>query len=372
MLKVGITGQKGFIGMHLYNWLRLQPQEFSIVEFDKAYFAEEAQMDAFVSECDTIVHLASMNRHPDPEFIYNTNITLTQKLIASLQRTGVKPHVLFSSSIQEEADNLYGRSKKECRTLLQAWAETSGGKFTGLLIPNVFGPFGKPFYNSAVATFCHQLTHGEAPVINADNEVKLVYVDELAESMIELIKKQETAPLHKIAHTYSITVSGLIELLKNFRDNYLSKGTIPSIGNDFERNLFNTFRSFIDIDTTFPIKLTQHTDDRGLFTEVIRLGMGGQVSFSTTRPGITRGNHFHTRKIERFTVIKGEAKIELRKIGSAAVSSFYLDGKEAAYVDMPVWYTHNITNIGEEELYTIFWINEQYNSNDPDTYFENV
>ncbi|MNV80963.1 hypothetical protein D3C71_1745980 [compost metagenome] len=142
--------------------------------------------------------------------------------------------------------------------------------------------------------------------------------------------------------------------------------------NKFELNLFNTFRCFINLEKHYPVKFIKHTDPRGAFVEVIRLNIGGQVSFSTTVPGITRGNHYHTRKIERFAVIKGKALIQLRRIGSDEVLNFYLDGEEPSYVDMPIWYTHNIKNIGEEELYTNFWINEFFDPKDPDTYFENV
>jgi UDP-2-acetamido-2,6-beta-L-arabino-hexul-4-ose reductase len=152
----------------------------------------------------------------------------------------------------------------------------------------------------------------------------------------------------------------------------MEKGNIPSLNNVFERNLFNTFRCFIPLQKHFPVKFIQHKDSRGEFVEVIRLNTGGQVSFSTTLPGVTRGNHFHTRKIERFAVIKGKAMIQLRQIGTDEVLNFELNGQEPAYVDMPIWYTHNIKNIGNEDLYTIFWINECYDPNDPDTWFENV
>ena len=147
---------------------------------------------------------------------------------------------------------------------------------------------------------------------------------------------------------------------------------MPNLDSIFERNLFNTFLCYIDHDSFFPFHLQKHSDNRGSFVETIKLNSGGQVSFSTTVPGITRGNHYHTRKAERFCVIKGKAKIELRKIGTNKISTFLLDGETPSFVDMPVWYTHNITNIGNDELYTIFWINEHYNSEDGDTYFENV
>jgi UDP-2-acetamido-2,6-beta-L-arabino-hexul-4-ose reductase len=167
-------------------------------------------------------------------------------------------------------------------------------------------------------------------------------------------------------------VSGILNILKYYKEVYQERGEIPMLSNTFEINMFNTYRSYIDIKNYFPIKFTQHSDLRGTFVEVIRLAVGGQVSFSTTVPGITRGNHFHTRKIERFAVIKGKALIQLRKIGTNEVIDFYLDGNEPAYVDIPIWYAHNIKNIGDEVLYTNFWINEFFDLKDPDTYLENV
>lgn len=313
-----------------------------------------------------------MNRHESPEFIYETNIGLVKKLTDSLQRTASKAHVLFSSSSQEERDNLYGKSKKEGREILADWAKSNNGKFTGLVIPNVFGPFGTPFYNSFIATFCYQLTHGETPKIDSDGDVQLIYVHELVQEIITQIKEGTTTELYRVPSTSTHKVSEILAKLNGFKAAYFDKGEIPVLGNLFDLNLFNTFRCYFDIATHYPVKFTQNIDPRGAFVEVIRLGIGGQVSYSTTVPGITRGNHYHTRKIERFSVIKGKALIQLRKIGTNEVLDFYLDGSAPAFVDMPIWYTHNIKNIGEEELFTIFWINEPYNPDDADTYFENV
>jgi len=371
-MKTGITGQNGFIGTHLYNTLGLFPQEFERVEFQKDFFEDEKKLDEFVGQCDVIVHLAAKNRHNDPQFIYDTNVDLVRKLISSLQRTNSKAHVIFSSSTQEERDNLYGKSKREGRELMADWAKNSGGKFTGMIIPNVFGPFGHPNYNSVVATFSHKLSHHETPVIDVDGEMKLIYVGELVQEIIKEIRSAESNYEVYVPHSSACKVSEILDLLQTYKNEYLDKGIIPALNNRFELNLFNTFRCYMDIENHFPVKFTQHIDPRGAFVEVIRLNIGGQVSFSTTVPGITRGNHFHTRKIERFAVIKGHALIQLRRIGTDKVFNFYLDGKEPAYVDMPVWYTHNIKNTGEEELYTIFWINEFYDENDPDTYFEDV
>ncbi len=372
MKKIGITGQEGFVGKHLYNTLGLSPEEFEPIPFERRFFEAEEKLDAFVSQCDVIVHLAAMNRHDSEQVIYDTNVALANQLVDSLKRTASKAHVLISSSTQEERDNLYGKSKREGREALVNWAKQSEGKISGLIIPNVFGAFGKPFYNSFIATFCYQLTHGEIPSIANDGEVKLIYVQELVDRIIEEIRNGNSSPELYIEPTATKKVSEVLSLLTEYKTKYFDGGEIPVINNAFEHNLFNTFRSYMDYATHFPVKFTQHTDPRGAFVEVIRLGIGGQCSFSTTVPGITRGNHYHTRKIERFAVIKGKALIQLRKIDTDEVLNFHLDGNEPAYVDMPIWYTHNIKNIGDEELYTIFWINEPYDPADADTYFLEV
>ena len=372
MLKIGITGQEGFVGKHLYNTIGLFPAEFERIDFKRSFFDIENELDAFVSQCDVIVHLAALNRHNDPEVIYATNVGLVKTIIASLERTGSKPQVIMSSSSQEERDNLYGKSKKEGRELLVQWANKASASFIGMVIPNVFGPFGHPYYNSVVATFCHKLTHDETPEIDVDGQLRLIYVGELVEEILTLIRTKASQALLPVSHTQEIKVSEILALLEGYKAQYLKLGIIPQLRNRFEVNLFNTFRCYMDIKNHFPVKYTQHPDHRGAFVEVIRLNVGGQVSFSTTVPGITRGNHFHTRKIERFSVIKGNALIQLRQIGTAECMDFYLDGSAPAYVDMPVWYTHNIKNVGTEDLYTIFWINEFYDANNPDTFFETV
>lgn len=370
--KVGITGQNGFVGSHLYNTLLLTPELFECVPFQRSFFESDSALDLFVSQCDVIVHLAALNRHDSEQVIYDTNVQLAEKLVASLIRTRSTAHVLISSSTQEERDNLYGRSKREGRQALVHWANQYGGKVTGLIIPNVFGAFGKPFYNSFIATFCYQLTHNQTPTIATDGDVKLIYVQELVDRILAEIRSEHSAFELVVEPTSNHKVSEVLNLLNSYKTQYFDRGEIPVLASQFEHNLFNTFRSYIDYKTHFPIKFTQHTDPRGAFVEVIRLGIGGQCSFSTTVPGITRGNHYHTRKIERFAVIKGKALIQLRKVGTEEVLDFYLDGEEPAYVDMPIWYTHNIKNIGEEDLYTIFWIDEPFNPTDADTYFETV
>jgi len=379
MLKVGITGQPGFVGTHLFNTLNLYQDKFQTIPFEDSYFVDTEKLNYWVKKCDVIVHLAAMNRHNDPEVIFNTNITLVKQLVAACEATLSTPHILFSSSTQEERDNLYGKSKKEGRELLAHWASENSAQFTGFIIPNVFGPYGHPYYNSVIATFCHQLTHDEQPRIEVDGELKLIYVAELVQHFIDRIEfvnqnhaNEAFVETIQLQHTSQSKVSALLELLESYKSGYFEKGEIPALDTPFNCNLFNTFLCYIDHKSFFPFLLKKNTDNRGSFVETVKLGSGGQVSFSTTVPGITRGNHFHTRKAERFAVIKGKALIELRKIGTTEVLSFKLDGDKPSFVDMPVWYTHNIKNIGDEELYTIFWINEFFNPDDADTFFETV
>lgn len=378
MIKVGITGQAGFVGTTLYNTLNLQNSVFQTIPFYDEYFGDNLKLQAFVKECDVIVHLAAQHRNNTPEAIYQTNITLVKQVIEACQSTKSKPHIIFSSSIQEERDNLFGKSKKDGRQMFEKWAKENSANFTGLLIPNVYGPFGKPYYNSVVATFCHQLTHNETPKIDVDGELKLIYLGELVEEIINSIKTSEykeatdKIEFKRIGHTCVIKVSELLNKLESFKTQYFEQGIIPDLKSSFELNLFNTFTCYIDHTEFYPFHLKKNSDDRGHLVETVKAHSGGQIFFSNTKPQITRGNHFHTRKAERFAVIKGKARIDVRRIGTDKIMSFEIDGNNPAFVDMPIWHTHNITNIGEDDLYTIFWVNEHFDPTNADTYFEKV
>ena len=370
-MRIGITGQNGFIGYHLTQTIKYKHSDYTLVPFQKSFFEEESALVVFVSSCDVIVHLAGVNRAETDEKVYDANIKLNTVLKKALIDANFKGHLLFASSSQENGDSIYGKAKKESRVLLEDTINSLGGKFTGLIIPNVFGPFCKPNYNSFVATFCSKIVNHESPEIINDTEVPLLYVGNLVEQILEAIRKPKES-LFEIRPDLEVKVTEVLGLLNTFKDSYLDSNTIPSLKTPFELQLFNTFRSYIDIDQINPVPIVQYTDERGFFSELIRTEIGGQISYSTTLPGITRGNHFHTRKIERFMVIGGKAKISLRKIGTDQVHEYLLEGANPSYVDMPIWYTHNITNIGSSPLITAFWINEPYNSEDADTYFENV
>jgi UDP-2-acetamido-2,6-beta-L-arabino-hexul-4-ose reductase len=368
---MGITGQAGFVGTHLFNFLKTK-NDVELVPFEDACFEAAGRLAEFAGRCDVVVHLAAVNRCDSQEELYSTNIRLVRQLIEAMEAAKACPHVIFASSIQEERSNLYGKSKREGREMLHAWAQSRHAEFTGLVIPNVYGPFGKPYYNSVIATFCHQLTHGEQPQIDTDGSLKLIYVSELADCIYRVAASGKSQKELPVPHTAEKKVSELLSLLEAYKAQYFEQGIIPALSSAFEINLFNTFRCYIDVKSHYPVVLKKNIDERGIFVETIKQYSGGLVSFSTTKSGITRGNHYHTRKIERFVVLQGDALIQLRKIGTDKILNFTLSGENPAYIDIPIWYTHNITNIGSTDLITQFWINELFDPNDADTYFETV
>ena len=370
-MRIGITGQNGFIGYHLTQTIKHKHSDYTLVPFQKSYFEMESLLKEFVSTCDVIVHLAGVNRAETDEEVYDVNIKLNTVLKKALTDTNFKGHLFFASSSQEKGNSIYGKAKKESRVLLEDTINSFGGKFTGLIIPNVFGPFCKPNYNSFVSTFCSKILNDEAPEVIQDANVSLLYVGNLVEQILEVIRDPKGS-LIEIQPDLEVKVTEVLGLLNTFKDSYLDSNTIPSLQTPFELQLFNTFRSYLDVENRYPFLLEKHSDERGFFSEIIRTEIGGQFSYSTTFSNITRGNHFHTRKIERFIVLQGKAKISLRKIGADIVHEFLLSGEKPSYVDMPIWYTHNITNIGNDPLITSFWINEPYDPIDTDTYFENV
>ncbi|MFZ7136943.1 MAG: NAD-dependent epimerase/dehydratase family protein [archaeon] len=369
-MKVGITGQSGFIGYHLTNYLSLKNDEVDLIPFDNSYFSDTEKLRGFVLECDTVVHLAGMNRGPDSE-VYDCNLRLASQLVKTLEECEAKPYVIFASSTQEERSNSYGRSKKDATNLFIDWAIRNNAKFSSLIIPNVFGPFGKPNYNSVVATFCYQLTHDLRPKIQIDAVLNLIFVNDLVEYIFNLLKKPSCEFRVYLQSCAEIRVSEILSKLNYFKESYLKNHIIPVLDELFDVHLFNTFRSYIDADH-FPVLSALHSDERGKLAEVVKEKTGGQTFYSFTRPGKTRGNHYHRRKIERFFVVEGVASIKLRRIGSTQIISYKLTGDQHSYVDIPLFYTHNITNIGETDLLTLFWTNELFNEEDADTYYEVV
>lgn len=368
-LKVGITGQSGFIGSHLQVYLRAN-EEVILVTFQRRFFVLPQELDNFLQSCDVVVHLAGMNRGSNHD-IYETNVQLAEKLVSSLERTGHKPHVIYSSSTHEDRDSPYGKSKRESRLILSKWAHKNNAKFTGLIIPNVYGPFCKPFYNSVVATFCHQLIYGLTPKVHDDHSIGLIYVNELVLKIYEIMKNGLNADEMPILATEEIMVSDLLSKLIHFKEKYLNKKIVPNLGDPFDLSLFNTFRSYIE-PKYYPIQYDLKTDDRGYLFEVVKSLNQGQVFFSSTKPGIERGNHYHRRKVERFSIIKGKALVQMRRVGTDKIIEYTMDGNKPSFVDIPIIYTHNLVNTGEDELLMLFWTSELFNPDDPDTIYEKV
>ncbi len=370
-LNIGITGDKGFIGSHLSIAINYFNDNLTFVPSPNKLFEDQNSLNSFVKKCDVIVHLAAMNRGDDSQ-IFQTNITLIKQLIKAIQKDDSKnKHVIFASSTQRELNNSYGKSKKEGEKLLKTWKFNSNGTLTNLIIPNVFGPFCKPFYNSVISTFCYQINEGEIPEIKIDAEIGYKYIDNLVEVIIDAINGKFDSEEVFVKPDKKIKVSEILSRLEAFKNSYILKNIIPKIKSNFDIDLFNTFRSYIKYDKLL-FKLDLKKDDRGTLFEIVKEMTGGQAFFSTTKPGIVRGNHFHTKKIERFCVVSGEAKICLRKINSNNVIKYKVSGDSPVVIDMPIFHTHNIENIGKSNLLTLFWSNEIYDENNPDTFFEEV
>jgi len=369
-INVGITGYKGFIGYFLTQYINHLDYELNFIPCSNNFFDDTKKLNNFVKNCDVIVHLAAMNRGKVSD-LYQTNVSLVKKLTTALEATDFRKKIIFSSSTQEKNKNYYGKSKSDGHKIFKKWAEKSGGHLNTLIIPNVYGPFCKPFYNSVIATFCFQLINDKTPKIEINSMVSLIYVQNLIEKIIHLIKKNNKNQKIHIKSDKQAKVSDILSKLTSYKKNYLELGIIPDLANDFDLNLFNTFRSYIDNNHLLK-HLELNKDNRGYLFEVVKELNGGQTFFSYTKPGITRGNHFHTKKIERFCVVSGKAKICIRKIGYSKISEFEVSGKNPVVIDIPVFHTHNIKNISNDELLTLFWANEIYDQNNPDTYFKEV
>ncbi len=334
-MKVGITGHKGFIGGFLKNYLE---------HFTDFIPLKKEPVDDF-SDVEIVVHFAEKNRGNDNE-VYSSNRKSCNDLIESLKGKDIR--LIYASSTHQEDDDLYGLYRRENIHDFKNNIEN----VEIVKIPNVFGPFCKPNYNSFIATFCEKIIKNEEIDIT-DNEVNLIYVEDLCEKLIDVMKNKN----NKDINSNNVSVKYIYQKLTYFNDMYLTKNIIPKIKNNFELNLFNTFRSYIPNDLRV-FKVKKFIDERGKLSELLKSKIQGQVFFSTTTPQSIRGNHFHTKRIERFCVLQGKALISMRKVGAKKIKDFIISGEDYAVIDMPIWYTHNLKNIGEEDLICAFWMND--------------
>lgn len=360
-MKIGITGATGQIGWHLRCHLAAHKEE-NIVCANRETFADSGALDRFVSGLDVLIHLAGVNRGPEDE-VEQVNCLLADRLVESLKRTGSKPHLVFSSSIHQAHHAAYGKAKRYCSERFRNWAEETGAGFANVILPHVFGEHGRPFYNSVVHTFCHQLAHNDAPVIERDGTLNLVHAQAAARELFRAGREKLTGDLEVPGEP--MKVSELKDLLTRLGSEY-EQNIIPDLRDPLTLALFNTYRSYL-YPKHFPLDLKRHSDERGDLFELVKELNGGQVYVSTTKPGITRGNHFHSRKFERFIVLQGKASIRLRRMFTGEVLEFIVDGSHPQVLDIPTLHAHNLTNIGQTELLTLFWSHEIFDPATPDT-----
>jgi UDP-2-acetamido-2,6-beta-L-arabino-hexul-4-ose reductase len=366
-MAVGVTGLTGFLGWHIRCAIEAGRNE-EIVPIGHREFEDIESMDLALSKVDCVIHLAGVNRAPE-SVIAEVNILLAQRLADGLKR-GTKPIALiFANSIHVRGDSTFGISKAKAAEILRMACQAVQSPFMDAIIPNVFGEHGKPYYNSVVATFCHQLSIGETPRIQVDRDLSLVHAQSVAEILLKAAANPSESEILMGGHVLS--VSAVLEKLQAISESYF-EGRLPDLSDSFTRDLFNTYRSYT-FPSMWPILTVKHSDARGELVEAVR-GAGGetQVFFSTTKPGYTRGNHFHLRKIERFLVLQGQASIKLRRLFTDEVIEFHVSGETPAILDMPTLWTHSITNTGDQDLLTLFYADDEYNPSDPDTYWVDV
>jgi UDP-2-acetamido-2,6-beta-L-arabino-hexul-4-ose reductase len=364
-VKIAMTGAGGFLGWHTRAFLH------TLGEHDVHPFAVGDRFDASlavesVSSSDRLVLIAGVNRGTDDE-VHAGNVLFAEQAAQAVRAAEVPPAVIvFANSTQVGNGSSYGLAKEDAARIIRGAAKDVGARFVDVHLPNLFGEHGRPFYNAVTATFCHLLSRGETPSVDVDRELSLLHALGAVDAHERLGGAEDV-----LARSTTTTVSELLATLSRFALAY-SKGDVPLLASDYERDLFNTYRSFA-FEASHAIHLTQNTDARGSFTEVIRShGGSGQTSFSTTAPGVTRGQHYHRRKMERFTVVAGTADIRLRRLFSDEVVTVPVDGTAPCSVDMPTFWAHSITNTGDETLFTMFWSNEIFDPSAPDTIPETV
>ena len=368
-MKVLITGANGFIAKNLRIILD-KMSHIEIYEYKKNDTIDT--LNNLIKEVDFIFHLAGVNRPDNVQEFYDGNRGLTQTIIDLIKAHDKKIPILFSSSVQVGNDSDYGKSKEEAEKIITNYSKENEVDCFIYRLPNVFGKWSKPNYNTVIATWCYNITRDiTIEINNPDTELTLVYIGDVIHSFIEhLYINQKNELFYEVAKVYKKTLGEIKELLymfKESRENLL----IPNIAQGFERVLYATYLSFLPTDK-FSYKLSGHQDTRGTFYEILKTIDSGQLGISTTKPGITRGNHYHNTKNEKFLVIKGKALIELRDIFSKEVIQYNVDGNELEIVEMIPGYTHNITNTGDEEMVLLIWANENYDSKAPDTNYVKV
>ncbi len=369
-MKILVTGARGFVGKNLVAELGNVGYQ-DILEFD--IDTDKCLLEQYASECEFIFHLAGVNRPKVEKEFMEGNFGFTSELLALLEKHNNKAPILATSSIQAEKDNPYGRSKKAGEDLLFAYSRETGVKVLVYRLPNLFGKWCRPNYNSVIATFCYNIARDlEIQINDPETELGLCYIDDVIR---ELIQAMEGTPSMDgkfcvIPTTHQIKLgklAGIIRSFKKIREDL----SIPDMNDQFTKKLYSTYLSYLPEDN-FSYQLNMHCDQRGSFTEFFRTTERGQVSVNVSKPGITKGNHWHHTKNEKFMVVSGEGLIRFRRIDSDIVIEYRVSGDKLEVVDIPPGYTHSIVNVGETDLVTIMWVNECFDPEHTDTYYMEV
>ncbi|MFO1422303.1 MAG: NAD-dependent epimerase/dehydratase family protein [Candidatus Competibacteraceae bacterium] len=369
-MNIIVTGANGFIGKNLISWLERQGG-INILTFDHENCTDALQNGLIIA--DLVYHLAGVNRpQTDDEFITG-NVDLTAYLCDVLLRYGKSVPILLASSTQALLDNPYGNSKRQAESILKHYAVQSGASVDIYRLTNVFGKWCRPHYNSVVATFCHSIAH-DLPITISDpmRELELIYIDDVVKAFLSHLSMDNPASIgyHTISPSYKITLGRLADLIYSFQSVQRDL-SIPDLTDPFIGKLYGTYLSYLPEDR-FSYGLDKKCDNRGCLAEFAKSPAFGQIFVSRTAPGVTRGNHYHHTKAEKFLVLEGEAIIRFRRLHSTQVLEYSVRGEDFRVVDIPTGYTHSIENIGPRELVTLFWASEFFDPERSDTYFEPV
>jgi len=365
-----VTGAKGFIGKNLICELKNQGYT-EIFEYD--IDSDVKVLDEYCKDADFVFHLAGVNRPKENKEFMEGNYGFTTKILECLEKYDNFCPVMLSSSIQAELDNAYGISKKAGEELLIRYGENTGAKILIYRFPNVFGKWCRPNYNSVIATFCNNIAWGKGIVVNDPGVVlNLVYVDDVVAELVNAMNGKENHynSFCQVKPVYQVTLGRVVELLDSFKRSREER-SIPNMIDEFTKKLYSTYLSYLpENEFSYPLKMNE--DERGSFTEFIKTPDRGQVSINISKPGITKGNHWHHTKNEKFLVVSGSGVIRFRGVNSDKIVEYFVSGDKLEVIDIPVGYTHNIENLGSTDMVTVMWVNESFNPELPDTYFLEV
>lgn len=369
-MKILITGANGFVGKNLVAELRNKGYE-ELYLFNRENTLED--LERFSKDCDFVFHLAGVNRPVNENEYMEGNHGLTLELLKLLEKNKNKAPVLITSSIQATQDNPYGNSKKAVEDEVNKYLEKNGTEIFVYRLPNLFGKWSKPNYNSVVATYCYNIARDiEIHINNPTAVLELAYIDDVLEEFIKALEGNPTNNNERcfVPVTHKIELGNLAEKIACFKESRKSL-TVPTMSDELTKKLYSTYLSFLPEDS-FSYDLKMNIDERGSFTEFLRTPDRGQISVNISKSGITKGNHWHHTKNEKFLVVSGEGLIRFRNINSEEVIEYKVNGNELQVVDIPTGYTHSIVNLGETDLVTVMWVNESFNPNKPDTHYLEV